>query len=287
MQQYRRGELRFDVVDTGPADGPVVVLLHGFPQFNTVWEPVTRALSERGFRCLAPNQRGYSAGARPRGRRAYRLTELVADVVALIDASGAPRVHLVGHDWGAIVAWHVAQAVPDRLSSLSTLSVPHPAAFVWALITSRQALLSWYVAFLQLPWLPERIMLPAGERGIARLTRSLIRSGQPNGTATRDARAMAQSGALTPAMNWYRALPFQRVRGVRARIEVPTMFLYSDGDVSIAAKGAHETARHVAGPYRFESLAGLSHWMIDEDPSAVASRLTDWIATCEQRRSSG
>jgi pimeloyl-ACP methyl ester carboxylesterase len=206
---------------------------------------------------------------------------LVADVVALIDASGAQRVHLVGHDWGAIVAWHVAQAVPERLISLSALSVPHPAAFVRALLTSRQALLSWYVVFLQLPWLPERIMLPAGPAGVTTLAATLVRSGQPEGTAARDARAMAESGALGPAMNWYRALPFQRIRGVGTHVEVPTMFLYSDGDVSIAAKGAHETTRYVSAPYRFESLAGISHWMIDEDPDAVETRLTDWIETCE------
>ncbi|EUA75337.1 alpha/beta hydrolase fold family protein [Mycobacterium xenopi 4042] len=99
MDQYRRGNLVFDVIGAGPTDGPVVVLLHGFPQFNTSWSKVIDRLSAAGYRCLAPNQRGYSPGARPTRRRDYRMTELIGDVRALIDASGAGRVHLVGHDW--------------------------------------------------------------------------------------------------------------------------------------------------------------------------------------------
>ena len=101
MEQYQRGELTFDVIDAGPADGPVVVLLHGFPQFNTSWNAVIDRLTAQGYRCLAPNQRGYSAGARPPRRRDYRLPEIAEDIRALIDSSGAERVHLVGHDWGA------------------------------------------------------------------------------------------------------------------------------------------------------------------------------------------
>ena len=159
MDQYSRGELVFDVIDEGPADGPVVVLLHGFPQMNTSWNAVIPRLTARGYRCLAPNQRGYSRGARPTRRRDYRVPELVEDVRALIDASGAQRVHLVGHDWGATVAWAVAAEMPERIASLTTLSVPHPAAFLKAIATSRQALASWYMYFFQLPRIPERYFL--------------------------------------------------------------------------------------------------------------------------------
>ena len=108
MDQYRRGEFVFDVIDSGPPDGPVVVLLHGFPQQNVSWEQIIPLLTAKGYRCLAPNQRGYSPRARPPRRRDYRAKELVRDVLALIDADGADRVHLVGHDWGAAVAWSVA-----------------------------------------------------------------------------------------------------------------------------------------------------------------------------------
>src|ERR1700760_1691784 len=118
MDQYRRGELVFDVIDEGSADGPVIVLLHGFPQLNAVWNGVIQRLSVQGYRCLAPNQRGYSRGARPTRVKDYRVPELVGDVAALIDASGGQRAHLVGFDWGARLAWAVAAAVPERLISL-------------------------------------------------------------------------------------------------------------------------------------------------------------------------
>ena len=158
MEQYRRNDLTFDVRDAGPADGPVVVLLHGFPQHNDSWNAVIDRLTAQGYRCLAPNQRGYSAGARPSRRRDYRIPELVGDLGALIDASGARQVHLVGHDWGAAVAWAAAAEMPERLATVSPVSVPHPAAFLKSFVTSRQGLASWYMYFFQLPRVPEWLM---------------------------------------------------------------------------------------------------------------------------------
>jgi pimeloyl-ACP methyl ester carboxylesterase len=151
MEQFHRGELVFDVIDEGPADGPVVILLHGFPEQNTMWQPIIPRLTAQGYRCLAPLQRGYSRGARPKRRRDYRVDLLAEDIRTLIDASGAQRVHLVGHDWGATVAWRVAQLYPDRLLTVTPMSVPHAGAFLKALVTSRQALASWYILFFQLP----------------------------------------------------------------------------------------------------------------------------------------
>src|SRR5271156_3448185 len=158
MEHYRRDDLIFDVRDAGPPDGPVVVLLHGFPQRNDSWNAVTDRLTAQGYRCLAPNQRGYSAGARPAHRRDYRIPELVGDLGALIDASGARQVHLVGHDWGAAVAWAAAAEMPERLATVSPISVPHPAAFMKSLATSRQGLASWYMYFFQLPRIPEWLL---------------------------------------------------------------------------------------------------------------------------------
>lgn len=277
MDRYRRGEFVFDVVDTGPADGPVVVLLHGFPQLNTAWNDVIARLTAQGFRCLAPNQRGYSPGARPTRRRDYRMPELVEDVRALIDASGARRVHLVGHDWGATVAWAVAAQLPERLASLSALSVPHPAAFLKALMTSRQAMASWYMYVFQLPLIPERYLLDK-VGGATRLSSSMqSRGDQPAAAADRDARAMAEPGALTAALNWYRAIPFSLSRDVGKKIAVPTMYVWSDGDVGVLAKGARDCGDYVSGEYRFVTLRG-SHWLLDEQPDAVADLLLEWLA---------
>ena len=172
MDTYSRGDLTFDVLDEGPPGRPVVVLLHGFPQQNTSWNTVIPRLTEQGYRCLAPNQRGYSRTASPRGRWKYRTSELAADVCGLIDASGARQVHLVGHDWGAAVAWVVAAYAPERLATLTALSVPHPAGFQKAVLTSRQGLASWYMFFFQLPRIPERVLL--GRDGTAAGLRWLI-----------------------------------------------------------------------------------------------------------------
>lgn len=277
MDQYRRKGLVFDVLDAGPPDGPVVVLLHGFPQRNTSWEAVIAHLTAQGFRCLAPNQRGYSPGARPTRRRDYRMSELVDDAVALIDASGAERVHLVGHDWGAAVAWGVAATVPHHLASVAPLSVPHPGAFLRALPTSRQGVASWYMYYYQLPVLPERRLLgPDGHGG--RITETLLRSGQSRDAAERDTREMVRPGALTAALNWYRAMPLSDLRAASQKITVPTLYVWSDRDIALMAKPANDTAKYVTGPYRFETLAGASHWLPEEQPDAIANLLLEWFA---------
>lgn len=273
MEQFRRGELVFDVRDSGPADGPVVVLLHGAPQSNSCWDAVVPRLTTRGYRCLAPNQRGYSLGARPARRRDYRLSELVDDVGALTDACGAENVHLVGHDFGGTVAWGFAARHPDRLTTLSTLSTPHPVALQQAMLTSRQGLASWYAYFFQLPRLPEWYYV--GRNGkAARLSRFLQAGGQSPAAADRDARAMAEPGAFTAAINWYRAAPLS---GRVGTVDVPTMFVWSDGDKYLLGKAAHNTGHYVTGEYRFESLHGVSHWMPEQEPNTVAGLLLDWF----------
>jgi pimeloyl-ACP methyl ester carboxylesterase len=277
VEQYHRGELTFDVIDAGPADGPVVVLLHGFPQFNTSWNAVIDRLTAQGYRCLAPNQRGYSPGARPPRRRDYRMSEIVEDIRALIDASGAERVHLAAHDWGAAAAWAAAAELPDRIATLTPFSVPHPGAFLKGLVTSRQGLMSWYMYFFQLPWLPERLLL--GSNGSAiRMSESLQSGGQSKEAADRDAKAMAAPGVLTAALNWYRALPLTDLRQSAGKIAVPTMYVWSDKDVALAEKPARNTVRYVTGDYRFEVLRGVSHWIPDECPDAAADLLLEWFA---------
>jgi pimeloyl-ACP methyl ester carboxylesterase len=275
MDQFRRDGLVFDIRDVGPSDGPVVVLLHGFPQHNDSWDSVIDRLVAQGYRCLAPNQRGYSSGARPLRRRDYRMAELVADVGALIDASGAQRVHLVGHDWGAAVAWGVAADMPERLATVSPVSVPHPAAFVKSFTTSRQGLASWYMYLFQFPALPEWLL--SRRRG-AVVSQVLQRSGQTTAAAERDAQAMREPGALKTALHWYRAIPLSKPPTSALKISVPTMYVWSDQDVALLPKAAHDTARYVTGEYRFEILPGVSHWIPDVEPDRLADLLLDWFA---------
>jgi pimeloyl-ACP methyl ester carboxylesterase len=276
MDAFTRDGLTFEVVDEGPADGPVVVLLHGFPQSAAEWDAIVPRLTAQGYRCLAPNQRGYSPGARPRGRGAYRTRELTADVIALLDAAGADQAHVVGHDWGAAVAWALAIGYPDRMRTVSALSVPHPAAFVRALGTSRQFLESWYMYAFQLPWLPERAF--AGPGGRARFERFLTGGGQTPERAARDAAAMLDGGALSTAINWYRAIPYTDPRRTSVRVRVPTMFVWSDGDRYISRTAADRCADWVAGPYRFEALRGVSHWIPEEAPERTSELLLEHFA---------
>jgi pimeloyl-ACP methyl ester carboxylesterase len=274
MEHFGRGDLMFDVIDAGPTDGPVVVLLHGFPETNTMYRPVIDRLTAKGYRALAPLQRGYSPGARPKRRRDYRADELVTDVMALIDASGAQRVHLVGHDWGAVVAWYVAQEFPDRLLTLTALSVPHPVAFLKAVGTSRQALASWYMLFFQLPWLPERFLL--SRRVMAGFVKS--KSAGSTELAEAEVAAIQQPGALTAALNWYRAMGLSDPRKVARKVSVPTMYLWSDDDIALKEKCARLCAEYVNAEYRFEIFEGVSHWIVDERPDTVADLLLDWVA---------
>jgi pimeloyl-ACP methyl ester carboxylesterase len=273
MDQFRRGDLVFDVIDAGPADGPVVVLLHGFPESNAMYQPVIDRLAAAGYRCLAPLQRGYSPGARPKRRRDYRDDDLVRDVLTLIDTTGAQRVHLVGHDWGAGVAWFVAQRFPDRLHTLTALSVPHPAAFLKAVATSRQALSSSYMLFFQLPWIPERLLLSK------RATAGIMATRSAPELAEAELKAIQQPGTLTAALNWYRGLPFSNPREMRKKVTVPTLYVWSDGDVALKEKCARLCADYVVGDYRFEILTGASHWLLDEQPETIADLLLDWVGT--------
>lgn len=268
ITSFTRDGLVFDVRDAGPIDGTPVVLLHGFPQDSRSWDAVSPLLHARGYRTIAPDQRGYSPGARPRPRRAYRGSELTEDIVRLIEAVGLGPVHLVGHDWGAAVAWGLAAQRPELLRSLTALSVPHPAAFVRALFTSGQALKSWYMLFFQLPWLPER-QISSGKRWEG----SLRSSGMSAQAATRDAELMRDRGAARAALNWYRAIIFASPRAFPEKITVPTLYLWSDGDTAIGPKGPALTSRFVAGPYTYEVLEGVSHWIPEEVPEQLAALL--------------
>lgn len=275
MDEFRRGGLVFDVRDVGPPDGPVVVLLHGFPQHSDSWDAVIERLVAHGYRCLAPNQRGYSPGARPQHRRDYRMSELVADVGALIDASGAQRVHLVGHDWGAAVAWGVAAEFPERLATVSPVSVPHPAAFVKSFTNSRQGLASWYMLFFQLPVIPEFLLSRRNGKVVADVLR---RGGQTPSAAERDARAIKDFGSLKTAINWYRAIPLSKPPTKSQSISVPTMYVWSDGDIALLPTAAHNTARYVRGEYRFEVMPDVSHWIPDVEADGLSDLLLDWFA---------
>lgn len=271
IETFDRAGLTFDVRDEGPPDGEPVLLLHGFPQDSRSWNDVASLLHARGYRTITPDQRGCSPGARPHGRRDYRQSELVADVAALVDRVGRP-VHVVGHDWGAVVAWDTAARHPELVRSLTAVSVPHPAAFIRALGTSRQLFRSWYMVFFQLPWLPEKVL-----SGTNRAYRILRRSGQPPAAAARDAARLADRDAARGGLNWYRALPMSDPRDVTGRVSVPTLMVWSDSDFALDRAGPATSGRWVTGPFRFETLHGVSHWIPDEVPEVLAELVVEHV----------
>jgi pimeloyl-ACP methyl ester carboxylesterase len=304
-----RDGLVFDLTTAGPAGGEPVVLLHGFPQSARCWDAVTPALAAAGLRTVAPDQRGYSPGARPAARAAYRLSELVADAAAVAEAvlqdpglqdpglqdpglqepglhdpgqqdrgQRESGVHVVGHDWGAVVAWALAGLRPELVRTVTGLSVPPPGAFRAALLRPRQALASWYVAMFQVPGLAERVFArPAGRPWSPALVAMLVRSGQTRERAERDAAGMADPAALTAAVNWYRALPLS-MRDEVPRATAPALYVWSDGDTALTRDAAELAPRHVAGPFRYVELRGVSHWIPDEVPDALAELLLEHVA---------
>ncbi len=265
--------LTFDVFDEGPLDGEVVVLLHGFPERSTTWRHVVPLLHERGYRTIAMDQRGYSPGARPKGRWHYRVGRLVDDVAALIEEVGAP-VHLVGHDWGAVVAWAVAMQRPELLRTLTAASVAHPMAFLAAGLTSRQGLRSYYIGVFQVPFLAERLAAKPG--GI--FDKALARIGMTDEEVDRFRREMVEDGAFHYALQWYRAVILVDPKNAPNRkVRVPTTLVWSDEDAACDRRGVEDTWKDVDAPYDLVVLEGVSHWIPTQAPEAFAEAIVKRI----------
>lgn len=272
IHSFTHEGLTFDVRDDGPVEGPAIVLLHGFPSRASQWRDVSEILHARGFRTLAPDQRGYSPGARPQGRRAYRMSRLVGDTVALVEAYGAP-VHLVGHDWGAAVAWATAASHPELVRTLTTVSVPHPTAFARSLVRSDQALRSWYMLAIQVPGAAELLT----RRAPGTASRLLHRGGMRRDEIDRFWHDIVEYGALPGALAWYRAIPWS-ARSSTGPVRVPTTHVWSDRDTALARRGAELTADHVQAPYELVILAGVGHWIPARAPETLAEIILARVA---------
>ncbi|PRY51263.1 pimeloyl-ACP methyl ester carboxylesterase [Geodermatophilus tzadiensis] len=275
MERFERDGLVFDVRDGGPPDGEPVVLLHGFPQDSSAFDRMAPVLHGAGLRTLAPDQRGYSPGARPRGRSAYRLREAAADVLALLDAAGLGSAHVVGHDWGGAVAWALGAWHPERLRTLTALSTPHPAAVARAVLTSDQGLRSSYMALFQLPVLPERLL---SARDGAALRGVLENGGLPGDAVDRYVARMREPGALSAALAWYRAIPLA-ARDTVGRVTVPTLHVWSTGDPFLGRTATERSRDHVDGPYRLEVLEGVPHWIPELAAERTAELVTAHVRT--------
>lgn len=274
IERFRRGNLTFDVIDSGPVDGTPIVLLHGFPQRASAWGEVASHLHEAGFRTFAVDQRGYSPGARPRSRFAYSFRALVADVVALIDELGG-SAHIAGHDLGAAVGWALAARHPERVRSLTAVSVGHPRAFLRAVLTSEQARRSYYIAIFQIPLLPERALSKQGARG----ERNLRETGMADEHLDQFRRDIVGDGALRGGLNWYRSFPLIAPKDL-GRVTVPSTLVWTDDDAALGRRMAELTPNYVTGPYELVEISG-SHWLLEEHPDAVAEAIIKRVRSVE------
>lgn len=261
-----------DVLDwntDGPARGTVLAL-HGFPESAWEWAPVAEILTEQRIRVVAPMQRGYSAAARPQEVSAYAIENLGADALAVADHLGLERVHVLGHDWGASVAWWLAAHHPDRVDTLSAISIPHLAAFAEALDTDPdQQARSVYFELFRQEGKAEDVLLEGG----AHRLRAMFGGEVPDSQLEKHLAVVGDRAGLTGALNWYRAMRRYNLPAVT----VPTTYLWGEGDIAVARSGAEATASRVTGDYRFVPIPGSGHWLPEQVPALVAAEVLSRI----------
>ncbi|MBI3550701.1 MAG: alpha/beta fold hydrolase [Elusimicrobia bacterium] len=265
--------------------GPLVLLLHGFPQSWYSWRHLIGPLS-RKFTVVAPDLRGYGESSKPQRISEYLPSRLIDDVAALIEAFGRKRAFVVGHDWGGALAWGAAIHRPDRVERLAVLNCPHPAKFARALRRNpRQMLRSWYMGFFQLPWIPEAFISRGRGEGLDLLFRM---SGAAPGTFSPQdlaeyRKAWLSDGAASGALNYYRAAWREpaftkRLTAETARVAAPTMLVWGDRDTALGVELTDDTASLVSGPFTLERVRGASHWVHEERPEQVTEALLRFLS---------
>jgi pimeloyl-ACP methyl ester carboxylesterase len=269
--------LTFDALVAGERGAPLVLLLHGFAESMHCWRAQVSALSDMGYRAIAPSQRGYSPGARPDPSDAsnYHIDRLMDDAMAIVAASGYgdARFHLAGHDWGGSISWGLAERYPERLASLTVLSRPHPNSFNRALqmVDGEQAHRSrHHRAFLE-PDAADIVLADDAKW----LRERLAANGVPQAAISEHLSVLGNKGAMEAALAWYRARG--AIRGPLGPIRVPTLYIWGDADDTVGRTAAEGTVDFVAAPYRFEVLSGVGHFAADQAPDRVSKLLLEHL----------
>jgi pimeloyl-ACP methyl ester carboxylesterase len=257
-------------------EGPLVLLLHGFPETSRAWRKQIPALAQR-FQVVAPDLRGFGASDKPKGIAAYRTSVVADDIVALVHGFGAERAHVVGHDWGGGVAWATAMEHPEAVDRLVVLNCPHPAVMRKALRSNwTQMRKSWYIFAFQLPWWPERQLRRGGGEAIKR---SLRRTSKPGTFTDADldeyARAFSAPGAATGAINYYRAAI--RSPGPTRKIAAPTLLIWAEDDFALGIELTKGMDGLFDAPPRIEYVPDTSHWVMEERPDVVNRLLLEFL----------
>lgn len=270
-----RGEFRARVAGLENDQGPLVVLLHGFPVTSAMWIDLITPLAQAGYRVVAFDQRGYSPAVRPVDLVDYTVAELVADVLAVVAAFGDERFHLVGHDWGAAVGWSVVLAAPERINSWSALSIAHPAAFQAALENDPdQQSRSAYFLLFQTPGVPETLFSVSDFAVLKELY-----TGMPAANIEEYVAVLGEPGALTAALNWYRAMGASGLASsepMNMDVSVPTLFVWGNQDGAVGRRGVEIMADYMRGPYSVIEL-DAGHWLIAETQQQVIQPVVEHI----------
>lgn len=272
--------IKLHVVMAGPKDGRPVFLLHGFPEFWRGWSKQIEPLAEAGYRVIVPDQRGYNLSDKPKGIKAYTLDKLADDILGLMDALGYKKVNLIGHDWGAVVAWALAIWHPERLRKLGILNVPHPAVALNFLRRGdpEQLRRSWYVFAFQIPWLPEVILRRNDWRNAVRVLRG---SGKIH-TFTNDdiaeyKKAWSQPGVITAMLNWYRAAVRYLPKLLKeVRVKVPTLMLWGMKDVALSHRMARPSIDYCEDG-KLVLFEEATHWVQRDEAEAVNQLLLEFL----------
>jgi len=276
--------IRLHYIDAGPTDGPLVVLLHGFPEFWYTWRHVIPALAAAGYRVVAPDMRGYNRSEKPDSVRAYHVTELVADVVGLIERLDRQRAHLVGHDWGGGVAWEVAIRHPDIVDRLAVLNAPHPQALREALTGSpRQLVRSWYMFYFQVPWLPERVLTSDRLGVFDSVFEDANADAYTDTDLERYRAAFQREGTPRGALNYYRSAMRDGLRRLVAGddpesgdVPVPTLVIWGEQDRALESSLLDDLDKWVP-ERRIERVPTASHWVHHDEPNAVHETLLSFL----------
>jgi pimeloyl-ACP methyl ester carboxylesterase len=275
---FQNGPVHLHAMAAGPKDAPVVVLLHGFPEFWYGWHNQIEPLAAAGFRVIVPDQRGYNLSSKPQGVQSYSLAALTSDVMAIADQLGQQQIFLAGHDWGAAVAWSAALSHPERIAKLAIVNVPHPSVMRRYLQTNRRQLRrSWYIFFFQIPFLPEAFFRARNFRMGAS---ALLRSSRP-GTFSPQALAQyraawSQPGAVTSMIHWYRAGFRRRASFSDRTVRVPTRILWGQRDAFLLPEMAQESLRYCTSA-ELIPFPDASHWLQHEEPARVSQLLIDFF----------
>jgi pimeloyl-ACP methyl ester carboxylesterase len=263
-------DFRFPIVDYG--EGPAVLLLHGFPDSRHLWRYQIPILADAGLRVLAPDLRGFGDAPKPKAVNAYKLSHVLSDLIAILDVQNLKQVRVVGHDWGAAVAWRFAAYFPQKVERLVCLSVGCPGTSGGGTIEQRER--SWYVYFFQFVGITEAWLRHDNWKLVHELTRG-------NGDIERYLKDLARPGALTAALNWYRAnakleLP-TKDRTEFPNIKCPVLGIWSDGDHYLTEKQIRTSHEKITGSWRYEKIKGASHWMMLDKPNELNRLLVEFL----------